>query len=323
MTPDEANSAVVGAASPDLVSVIVVAYRQEPYIRAAVRSAFAQTYPNLEIILSDDSSPDRTFEIMREEVDAYRGPHKLILNRNATNLGLAGNYNRAAELASGELLVVQDGDDISRPERVAVLARAALEPTPVDMVCSQVAVIDGEGHGSRLWPNSPVEPITLEAALRRGSISALGCAAAYSRSLWTNYGPIDSDILQEDVVLPFRALLGRGIRVIDDPLVQYRVHADNLFAGKTGPRPRADQRRWARSWDAISQDWRRAWVASGRDAAMFDGRLGQRSKLRAYDADLYDRSRRHALMKTLRGLGDGLTVRNVAGLIRRHFLRVN
>jgi hypothetical protein len=50
--------------------------------------------------------------------------------------------------------------------------------------------------------------------------------------------------------------------------------------------------------------------------------MGRRLRLRAYDADFYDRSRGRALMKTLLGLG-GLTPRNVAGLIRRHVLRVN
>jgi glycosyltransferase involved in cell wall biosynthesis len=327
MTADETISAVVGAASPDLVSVIVVAYRQEAYIRAAVRSVFAQTYPNLEIILSDDCSPDRTFEIMQEEAAAYRGPYKLILNRNATNLGVAGNYNRAAELAGGELLIVQDGDDISRPDRVAVVARAALEPTAVDMVCSQVVIIDGDGQGGEPWLRPPVEPLTLEGALDRGSISALGCAAAYSRSLWTIYGPIDSEVLQEDMVLPFRALLGRGIRVVDEPLVQYRVHDANLFAfkgaleGQKAVRPRPARRRWARSADAICRDWRRAWVAAGRDGAIFDDRLGRQLKARAYDAELYDRSRGYALGKALWGLVDGLTLRNVAGLVRRHVVR--
>jgi glycosyltransferase involved in cell wall biosynthesis len=313
--------AVSDLTAAPLVSVIVVAYRQEPYVRAAVRSALAQTYTPLEILLSDDCSPDRTFEIMQEEAAAYTGPHKVILNRNPTNLGVARHYNRAAGLAAGDLIVVQDGDDISRPDRVATLARAAHEPTPVDMVCSNVLAIDGAGKALPKWVLPPVAPMTLEGALRQGSISALGCASAYSRSLWTKYGPIDAEVLQEDVVLPFRALLERGIRVVDEPLVEYRIHDNNLFAGRKPPRGREARRRWARSWLAISKDWRRAWSLSGREDAAFEQPLRQRMTLQGYDVECYDRSRIYALLAALRGLSNGLTLRNSAGIIKRHVLR--
>ncbi|HUF60663.1 MAG TPA: glycosyltransferase, partial [Verrucomicrobiales bacterium] len=49
-----------------LVSFLLLAYNQEQYIHEAVEGAFSQTYSPLEIILSDDCSTDRTFEIMRE-----------------------------------------------------------------------------------------------------------------------------------------------------------------------------------------------------------------------------------------------------------------
>jgi glycosyltransferase involved in cell wall biosynthesis len=304
-----------------LVSIIVVSYRQECYIRDAVRSALAQTYTPLEIVLSDDCSPDRTFEIMQEEAAAYRGPHKLILNRNPTNLGVAENYNRAASIASGDLIVVQDGDDISRPDRTARLAHAAEHPTPVDMVCSRFLMIDSAGQPLPEWPLPPVAPLTLQEVLRQGSISAAGCACAYSRSLWTKYGPMDRDVYQEDVVLPFRALLERGIRVVDEPLVQYRVHDGNLFVGRPPPRSREDRRRRARNWAAISRDWRRTWTLSGREPAAFERQFHRLLKHREYDAECYDRSRAFALLAALRGLAEGLTLRNSAGLIRRHVLR--
>lgn len=305
-----------------LVSIIVVAYRQERYIRAAVRSALAQTYTPLEIVLSDDGSPDRTFEIMQEEAAAYRGPHQVILNRNPANLGVAENYNRAASLASADLIVVQDGDDISRSDRTAKLAHAAQHPTPVDMVCSRFSMIDGDGHALPEWPLPPVAPLTLEEVLRQGSISAAGCACAYSRSLWTKYGPIDRDVIQEDVVLPFRALLERGIRVVDEPLVEYRVHDSNLFVGRPPPRSRDDRRRRARNWAAISRDWRRSWTLSGREDTAFEQQFRRLMKHREYDAECYDRSRGYALLTALRGLAEGLTLRNSAGLIRRHVLRL-
>ena len=52
---------------------------------------FAQIYSPFEIILSDDCSPDGTFKIMQEMVEAYKGPHEFVLNRNEENLGIGGH----------------------------------------------------------------------------------------------------------------------------------------------------------------------------------------------------------------------------------------
>jgi glycosyltransferase involved in cell wall biosynthesis len=81
-------------AMPDLplVTFAVFAYNQEQFIREAVEGALAQTYSPLEVILSDDASPDRTFEIMQQVASQYRGPHRVILNRNSTNR-LTGHVN--------------------------------------------------------------------------------------------------------------------------------------------------------------------------------------------------------------------------------------
>lgn len=107
--------------SPDqpLVSFTLLAYNQERFIREAVEGAFSQTYSPLEIILSDDCSKDRTFEIMQEMAATYKGPHKIVLNRNPKNLGVGRHYNKVMELTSGEIVELAAGDDISLPWRTA------------------------------------------------------------------------------------------------------------------------------------------------------------------------------------------------------------
>src|SRR3954464_2454463 len=111
------------ASDKPLVTFAVAAFNQERFIREAVEAAFAQTWSPLEIVLSDDCSRDRTFEIMQEMAAAYRGPHKIILNRNPRQLSIGGHINRVVEVSRGELIVGAAGDDISLPER----ARAAFD----------------------------------------------------------------------------------------------------------------------------------------------------------------------------------------------------
>ena len=101
----------------------IKAYDQESLIAEAVAGAFAQTWSPLEIILSDDGSPDGTFRVMQELAAAYTGPHRVVLNRNPKNLGIAGHMNRLARLVSARLWVDSAGDDISEPQRVARLSR--------------------------------------------------------------------------------------------------------------------------------------------------------------------------------------------------------
>ena len=107
-----------------LISFILMCYNQEDYIRDAVAGALAQDYSPLEIIICDDCSGDRTFEIAQEVISEYHGPHHVRLYRNENNKGLAGNTNQALGMSRGELIVLAAGDDISLPERTRMIAEA-------------------------------------------------------------------------------------------------------------------------------------------------------------------------------------------------------
>ena len=96
-------------------SFLMITYNQEKYIADALNSALAQDYPDLEIVISDDCSKDRTFEIATEIAKNYHGPHKIILNRNEPNLGIGGNFYKAYTLSSGEWLFMAAGGDLSLP----------------------------------------------------------------------------------------------------------------------------------------------------------------------------------------------------------------
>src|SRR5438309_837758 len=96
-----------------LLTFAVAAFNQERFIREAVEAAFAQTYSPVEIILSDDCSEDRTFDIMREMIGAYHGPNRVILNRNPVRRSIGGHFNRIIEISHGELILAAAGDDVS------------------------------------------------------------------------------------------------------------------------------------------------------------------------------------------------------------------
>jgi glycosyltransferase involved in cell wall biosynthesis len=221
-----------------LVTFALFAYKQERFIREAIQGAFAQTYSPLEIILSDDCSPDRTFEIMREMTASYRGPHKIILNRNPQNLGLAGHVNLVMEMAAGELVVFAAGDDISLPRRVETLLTEWILAGKPSGIGSGLSNIDEQGKpfGPSTWAfklsaalNNATRLQMLNLFARSPEHTVLGCTAGWSKETWNKFGGLPETIVNEDSALTFRSLLDRGIHINLEPLVLYRTHACNIW----------------------------------------------------------------------------------------------
>ena len=88
-----------------LVSVIIPVYNCERYIKQSVGCILAQTYPEIECIVSNDGSTDGTSEIL----DYYKDFIKII---NASNAGEATAVNRGLEIARGEYVIVLNSDDM-------------------------------------------------------------------------------------------------------------------------------------------------------------------------------------------------------------------
>jgi glycosyltransferase involved in cell wall biosynthesis len=224
-----------------LISFILGCYNQEAFIREAVDGALSQTYSPLEIIISDDCSTDRTFEIARRTVANYKGHHLVRLNRNDANLGIGGNVNRMMNLCHGELVVVADGDDISLPARTETTHQVWEQSgRRATSICSSYTTISADGTvqgigGRRGDPGDsrrlrPLEGSLLEFLSTRRPV-VCGCSQAWSPSLFSYFGSLQSDL--EDLVLSFRSLAIGQILYINEPLVKYRRHGANVsfFAG--------------------------------------------------------------------------------------------
>lgn len=213
-----------------LVSFLLFAYKQEQFVRDAVRGALSQTYEPLEIILSDDCSPDRTFEIIKEEAQLYRGSHRIVINRNEENLGLASHINRVFGMAKGDFFVMAAGDDISIPERTELLVNRWLDKKkPVDLVCSYFEEMDVEGKSTGFIEKNVVFTPDTTLSVKKWMCGATGACAGYSRLIYDKYGSLDTRIIAEDWVLSFRAWLESGISLIEKPLVRHRTH-DNCLS---------------------------------------------------------------------------------------------
>ncbi len=224
-----------------LITFAILAYNQETFIREALEGAFSQTYSPLEIVLSDDHSSDRTFDIMEEMTVQYRGDHSIILNRNNRNLGIGGHINRIMQISAGEFVVLAGGDDISLPERTSEVYVAWQKlGQKVMSIYSDVIIIDESGREKGFLSNPmPDYQEDLNNMALNLCPGVIGASHAFSRQLFTRFGSLKEPVMFEDRALSFRALLMGKIIQIHKPLVKYRRHNRNLIHYKPGIRPRA------------------------------------------------------------------------------------
>jgi len=91
-----------------LVSIIIPTYNREKYIKRAVESARRQTYQNIEIIIINDGSTDKTSEIISELSEKES---RIIILTNKINLGLTRTLNKGIKMAQGKYIARLDDED--------------------------------------------------------------------------------------------------------------------------------------------------------------------------------------------------------------------
>ena len=96
------------------VSICIPTYNSAKFLRECLDSIVNQTYPNKEIIISDNASTDETEKIVKEFVKKY----KVKYYRNKKNIGAEANFTRCIELAIGEFIAIFHSDDFYKPDMI-------------------------------------------------------------------------------------------------------------------------------------------------------------------------------------------------------------
>ena len=129
-----------------LVSIMIPTYNRPQFFELALQSAQRQNYENLEIIVCDNSTDDRTEAL----IEKYLGDPRLCYHRNKTAKTKEENFAPFEHLAKGEYLQWLMDDDILLDGKIEKMMQAFRKNPAAKLVTSRRAVIDGEG---RLQPN--------------------------------------------------------------------------------------------------------------------------------------------------------------------------
>lgn len=99
----------------DMVSIAMCTYNGEEFIGKQIQSILSQTHSNIELVIVDDKSSDRTIEII-ETLEAK--DKRIRLHKNQENIGFNKNFEKAIRLCSGDFIAISDQDDIWLPNKI-------------------------------------------------------------------------------------------------------------------------------------------------------------------------------------------------------------
>ncbi len=102
-----------------LISVLLSVYNDDKNIKNSIESILSQSYKNIELLVIDDCSDDKTYDILNEIKDS-----RIKIYRNKENKGLTKSLNILINKSNGDILARHDSDDISLPNRIEVQYKA-------------------------------------------------------------------------------------------------------------------------------------------------------------------------------------------------------
>lgn len=135
-------------AQNELVSFIVPLYNvKREEIDKSIQSMLSQTYKNVEIIICDDASTNGIYDYLTEK---YGDNAQITILRNEKNMKAGFSYNRCIEVAKGEYIAVQDGDDYSSVDRIEKQIEFLKNNPEYDFVSAGLEKVDEQGAWGRI-----------------------------------------------------------------------------------------------------------------------------------------------------------------------------
>lgn len=208
-----------------LVTVVIPVFRAAPLqLRAALQSLAQQSWRDFEVIVIEDpssSSADSPLEQLADERFRYI--------RNDTRTSLPHQHNQGLKLSAGAFLCRFDSDDICEPEKLEVQVRFLQEHPDIDVVGSNLIVIDGSDRviGERRYPAQHDEIMSTFPL----SNPIANPTVMFRRQVFERFGGWDessTDPAQDYEWFSRIAKGGARFANLQRPLVRYRVHPGSI-----------------------------------------------------------------------------------------------
>lgn len=217
------------------VSVIMANYRGAEHLSAAITAVLRQTHADLELIVSDDASPDQSVALVRK---AMAADPRVRLIEAKVNAGPSAARNRALDAATGDWVAMVDSDDLLHPERIQRLMTAA-DRLGADIIADDMVLFGDTAEAcgrTLLQPLDLRAPLTvtpglyLDASGEDARTPPLGYLKPMIRRQLIEARRYDERLrIGEDYDFVLGLLLsGACFLVVPDPMYLYRRHSGSI-----------------------------------------------------------------------------------------------
>lgn len=226
-----------------LVSICIPTYNGAEFIEEALNSALEQTYKNIEIVVSDDSSNDNTLSIIRERLDKAEVPFAIY---NHDPKGIGANWNYCVEKANGTFVKFLFQDDLLRADCIEKMVELAMMDDKVGLVYCKRTILHNQNNFEHTkwiaycgilhqkWSKIKVEYGIIDGKkyladlyLMNGPLNKIGepTAVLLRKKCFDKTGYFDEDLKQTlDIEFWYRIMKYFKIGFIDENLVSFRLH---------------------------------------------------------------------------------------------------
>ncbi|MEG4579486.1 glycosyltransferase [Microcoleus sp. MON1_C5] len=228
-----------------LVSICIPTYNGEDYISEALSSALLQTYPNIELIISDDNSDDKTVEITQKLIQSeFRRECRLLHHER---YGIASNWNFCISQSRGKYIKFLLQDDLLEPNCIEEMVNLAEQEEAIGLVFSQRGILLGSEDNlkdlkilqiyqdaqdlHKDWSNlksvQTGQELLADIDILKGSIKRLGepTTVLLRKEVFNQLGFFDPAFSQAlDIEMWLRIMTTYKIGFVDKKLSHWRIH---------------------------------------------------------------------------------------------------
>lgn len=225
------------------ISVIIPVYGVEDFLCECVDSVLNQTYPNLEIILVDDGSPDNSGQIC----DAYAGKDSRIKVIHKRNGGLSDARNAGLDISTGQYISFVDSDDKVHPQFIELLYSKIGK---CDMIFCDFKSFENypDLSNDRFKPaekekltNFTKDELMLQIMSFRYPLVVVAWNKLYKRELWGSLRYPVGKIHEDEFIIHSLINRSENIAFIDKPVYYYRMRKQSIMSSASATRSLLDK----------------------------------------------------------------------------------
>ncbi|MGR5487941.1 glycosyltransferase [Vibrio alfacsensis] len=202
------------------ISVCMAVYNGAKYLEQQLESIFTQTQAVNEVIIIDDGSSDNSELIVR----LFYNKLPIVYIRNEINIGVIKTFEKALMVATGNILILCDQDDVWRKDKVSII-KDCLDSNG-GLCISNYQVIDKKGQNSAIHSSFKKSDFGIVQSIIKNSF--IGCCMAFDREVLDCSLPFPERIPMHDSWIGINAILSSKVTIIEDELIYYRRHGENV-----------------------------------------------------------------------------------------------